>query len=96
MKVSWRSSLDNHGAERYVIHMNSNEARENLTAAVAKRTELVGIAQALTGRKRTAAWKAVEEADMDVNFAARQVEFAVRAEMIGATEAEIQSAARAA
>jgi len=76
--------------------MNTTTARQNLTAAVARRSELVAIAQTLTGRKRTAAWKAVEEADMDVDFAARQVEFAARAEMPGATEAEIQTAARAA
>lgn len=76
--------------------MNSNEARENLTAAIAKRTELVQIAQTLTGRKRTAAWMAVEDADMDVNFAAREVEMATRSEMVGATEAQIQTVARAA
>lgn len=76
--------------------MNSNEARKNLTAAIARRTELVEIAQTLTGRKRTAAWKAVEDADMEVDFAARQVEMAVRSEMVGSTEAEIQTAAGAA
>ena len=76
--------------------MTTNEARENLTAAIAKRTELVQIAQTLTGRKRTAAWVAVEDADMAVNIAAREVEIATRREMVGATEAEIQKAARAA
>ena len=76
--------------------MNTTTARQNLTAAVARRSELVAIAQTLTGRKRTAAWKAVEEADMDVDFAAREVEMATRREMPGATEAEIQTAARAA
>ena len=79
-----------------VLHMNSNEARQILTAAVAARTEAVTIAQQLTGRKATAAWKVVEDRDMDVNFAAREVEMAVRREMAGATEAEIQAAARVA
>lgn len=76
--------------------MNSNEAREALTAAIATRTALVQKAESLTGRKATAAWKAVEAANMDVDFAAREVEMATRREMPGATEAEIQTAARAA
>lgn len=53
-------------------HMNTNEA---LTVAVAHRTELVKVAEALPiGRKRTAAWNAVEKADWAVNFAAADVE----------------------
>lgn len=76
--------------------MNTNEAREALAAAIAHRTELAKVAQTLTGRKATAAWKAVEVANMDVEFAAREVEMATRHAMAGATEAEIQTAARAA
>lgn len=76
--------------------MTTTEAREALTTAIAKRTELVRTAQTLTGRKATAAWRAVEDAEMDVDFAAREVEMATRREMVGATEAQIQSAARAA
>lgn len=52
-------------------HMNTNEA---LIAAVAHRTELVKVAESLTGRKATVAWKAVEQADWAVNFAAADVE----------------------
>lgn len=81
---------------RIVLYMNTTEARENLTAAVAHRTKLVQIAETLTGRKATTAWKAVEVADMDVNFAAREIEMATRREMAGSTEAEIQTASRAA
>ena len=73
--------------------MNTTEARQNLTAAIAKRTQLVKVAEALTGRKATAAWKAVEVASWDVDLAAREVEMATRREMVGATEAEIMTAA---
>ncbi len=76
--------------------MNTNEARQNLAAAIAIRTELVATAQVLTDRKATAAWRAVEAADMDVNFAAREVEMATRRAMVDATEAQIQTAALAA
>ena len=76
--------------------MTTTTAREALTAAIATRTHLVQVASTLTGRKATAAWKAVEAADLEVDFAQRDVEMATRREMVGATEAEIQTAARAA
>lgn len=73
--------------------MTSQEAREALTAALARRAELVQVAVALTGRKATAAWRAVEDADTVARFAAQDVEMATRCGMVGATEVEIMAAA---
>lgn len=77
--------------------MNTNRTAEAITAAVAERTGLVAIAEAaMTPRTRKAAWVAVGIADTAVRFAAQDHEMAVRAAMTGATEREIQTAARAA
>lgn len=80
-----------------VLHMTTNEARQNLTAAVARRTEAVQYAQSVAGpRKSAAAWRIVEQLDQAVRFAAQDVEMVTRLEMVGATEAEIQAAVQAA
>lgn len=83
----------------HVIHMYYTEpmtTAETITAAVAERTRLVVIAESKTGRAATIAWKAVEKADQAVRFAASEHERFVRSQMVGAPEAEIQKAARAA
>lgn len=69
---------------------------QNLTAAVTERTRLVQIAEALTGRAASAAWKAVEKADHAVRFATSDHEQFIRSQMVGAPEIEIQKVARAA
>lgn len=76
--------------------MTKTQTRQNIAAAVARRTELAQVAQTAKPRQRKAAYAALEQAEMDVDFAVRAHEMAVRASMPGATEAEIQSAARAA
>lgn len=77
--------------------MNTTQTAQAITAAVAHRTELVAVAEAAaTPRARKAAWNAVEVADQAVRFATQDHEIATRIAMKGATEVEIQSAARAA
>lgn len=76
--------------------MTSTEARAVLTAAVSHRTAAVATAEALTGRKATAAWRAVETANDAVALASRDVEMAVRAEEPDAEEATVQVTARTA
>lgn len=75
--------------------MTSTEVRQALTAAVTARTEGLRTAESLTGRKATAAWKRVEELAANVQYAAQQVEMAVRAENPGTPEASIQAMVRA-
>ncbi len=75
--------------------MNTITARKVLASTVAARTALVITAQTLTGRKASAAWKAVAQADQAVNFAQADVEQATRREMVGASEAAIMAASLA-
>jgi len=77
--------------------MNTTQTAQAITAAVAQRTELVKVAMAAKpGRAAKVAWAAVEVAEQAVRFAVQDHEMAVRASMLGATEADIQTAARAA
>lgn len=76
--------------------MTTNEARKALTDAIAARTACVTAAQQATGRKASALYRQLEDRAAEVDFAARRVEMAVRAENPTATEAEIQRIARAA
>lgn len=77
--------------------MNTTQTAQAIAAAVAERTKLVTIAEAAkTPRARKAAWAAVDVADQAVRFAVQDHEMVLRASMNGATEAEIQTAARAA
>lgn len=62
-----------------VLLMTTSEATEALTTAINTRTAAVRIAETLTGRKASAAWRAIEELDAEVGFAARRVEQAERA-----------------
>lgn len=81
------------GISGSVLHMTSTEARSELRTAVATRTALVTAAQEATPRARRAAWDAVDAADFAVGLATRRLEQAVRAEMPGASEAQVMAAA---
>lgn len=74
--------------------MTTDQTRQAIADAVAARTILVNaVATATTDRKRRAASRALEAAEMDVTFATRDHEMAVRASMPGATQAEIMAVA---
>lgn len=78
------------------VYTKNMTTAENIQSTVAERTNLVNIATALTGRKASAAWNAVDAADQAVKFATADHERFIRSQMVGATEAEIQKAAQAA
>lgn len=71
--------------------MNITEARAARAAVIARRTELVIIAQATA--KGREAWRMVEEADWAVDFAQHQVEDACRAAMPDARFCDVMAEA---
>ena len=76
--------------------MNSIEtAKAARREAIALRTWLALRAQRLEGRAATTAWKKVEIADRDVQFAQANVERAVRLSMGGSPERDIMAEALA-
>lgn len=67
-----------------------------LAEALAARTALAATAKGLTGRKATAAYRALEDAEFAVELVIRRMEMAVRAANPNADERTIQALVRAA
>lgn len=64
--------------------MDSTRQSIAVPVALARRAELVALAQAATTpRERSTAWRAVKAADVDVDFAVREHVKAARALMLG-------------
>jgi hypothetical protein len=93
-RIPYTRSVDTPEFGVYDKGMTSNEAREALTAAIAARTACINAAQQATGRKASALYRQLEDLAAEVDFAARRVEMAVRAENPGMDEASIQQLAR--